>query len=82
MQEARNAGVWAVGVVNGSSMLGLTKEEAAAMEPDMFRKCALSATQQFMDSGAHYVIEQISDLPDIIEKVNRRIEEGDLPCGH
>lgn len=81
MQEARNAGVWAVGVINGSSMLGLTQEETAAMEPAVLRELAEAATQQFVNNGAHYVIDRISDLPDIIARVNRRLGEGDMPCG-
>jgi len=81
MQEARNAGVWAVGVVKGSSMLGLTEEEVAAMEAGTLRDHIDAAKQRFIDSGAHYVIEKISHLPDIVGVVNERLREGDRPCG-
>ncbi|MCD9022938.1 phosphonoacetaldehyde hydrolase [Cohnella silvisoli] len=82
MQEARNAGVWAVGVVKGSSILGLTVEEANAMEANELRNLIEAAKQQLMDRGAHYVIEDMSQLPDIVEAVNNRLREGGGPCGN
>jgi len=81
MQEARNAGVWAVGVIKGSSMLGLTEEEVNAMEHNALLEHIEAAKQKFIDCGAHYVIEKMSHLPDIIELVNQRLREGDKPCG-
>lgn len=82
MQEARNAGVWAVGIIKGSSMLGLTEEEVAAMERNALREHIEAAKQRFVDCGAHYVIEKMSHLPDVIELVNKRLGEGDNPCGN
>jgi phosphonoacetaldehyde hydrolase len=80
MQEARNAGVWAVGVVKGSSVLGLTEEEVHAMEPNELRHRIEAAKQCLLDNGAHYVIEDMSHLPDIIEAVNERLRDN--PCGN
>ncbi len=82
IQEEMNAGVWAVGVVNGSSMLGLTEEEVNGMEPHTLREHSEAAKQNFIDCGAHYVIEKMSHLPDIIELVNLRLKGGDMPSGN
>jgi len=55
MQEAKNAGCLCVGVLKGSSMLALNGNEDAAR-------------QKYMEAGADYVIEDISELPVLIEK--------------
>ncbi|BBH22261.1 hypothetical protein Back11_36060 [Paenibacillus baekrokdamisoli] len=81
MQEARNAGVWAVGIIRGSSMLGLTEAEVNEMEPNELKIRMEAAKLQFIRSGAHYVIEDMSQLPNIIETINNRMSEGDMCSG-
>ncbi|QJD81922.1 phosphonoacetaldehyde hydrolase [Cohnella herbarum] len=82
IQEAINAGVWAVGVVKGSSMLGLTEEEVGTMEHSVLREHIDAAKQRFLECGAHYVVEKMSHLPDIVELVNEQLKEGDKPRGN
>lgn len=77
--EARNAGVWAVGIVKGSSMLGLTLDEVNETEPDALEQQIEAAKQRFIACGAHYAIEDMSELKDIIEAVNIRLAGGDRP---
>ena len=81
MQEARNAGVWAVGVVRGSSMLGLTEREADEMDPAELAARIAQAKQSFLESGAHAVIEVISELPAVIEAIDRSLAKGGFPGG-
>jgi len=82
MQEARAAGVWAVGVLRGSSMLGLTEEEVAAMDEEQLQAREEEAKQKFMQSGAHAVIETMAELPVVIEEINRCLEKGGNPSGY
>ncbi|BBI31933.1 phosphonoacetaldehyde hydrolase [Cohnella abietis] len=82
IQEARNAGVWAVGIVKGSSMLGLTQDEVNAMEDSKLSDLIEAAKQRFLQYGAHYVIEDMSQLPDIIEAINTRLIGGGHPSGN
>ncbi len=79
MQEARNAGVWAVGVLKGSSMLGLSEEEISSMSAPALGELMDKARQRFIEHGAHDVIESLSHLPDRIERINHRLQEGDRP---
>ncbi|MBJ6360079.1 phosphonoacetaldehyde hydrolase [Paenibacillus sp. GCM10012307] len=81
MQEARNAGVWAIGVIKGSSMLGLTEDEVDRLEADELTSLMDVARSRFMQSGAHAVIEDMSQLPDIIETINHRLQEGEQSSG-
>lgn len=69
IHEGRNAGVWTVAVLTGSSELGLTQEEMEAMDADE-RKARMDQTRQsFENAGADYIISSISQLPAVIEEL-------------
>ncbi|GLX69465.1 phosphonoacetaldehyde hydrolase [Paenibacillus glycanilyticus] len=79
MLEGVNAGCWTVGVILGSSELGMTEEEVAACEETELtaRKEAVAARLQA--AGAHYVIDRIGDLDQVIALLNDRLEKGERP---
>jgi phosphonoacetaldehyde hydrolase len=57
--EAKNAGVMAVGIVEGSSEMGLTKAEYEAL-PDVERSVRAEAVRaRYIEAGADYVITDI-----------------------
>ena len=31
-------------------------------------------------SGAHYVVDSITDLPDVVRRINYRLSKGESPC--
>ncbi|MCL2504365.1 MAG: phosphonoacetaldehyde hydrolase [Coriobacteriia bacterium] len=70
MQEGRNAGCLCVGVLEGSSMLGLSEKELA--ESDQADVSALfeTADQNYRKAGADHVIKDISALPGLIKSLN------------
>ena len=72
MAEAKNAGVIAVGVCVGSSMIGLDAQSWAALPEAKRAEQIKSARQRFYAAGADYVIESIGDLPALIEDLNAR----------
>ncbi|MGE7997103.1 phosphonoacetaldehyde hydrolase [Lysinibacillus sp. NPDC093190] len=68
IQEALNAGVWAVGVIVGSSEMGLSEEE---------QRLAIEKTARiFKETGAHYTIQTMKELPALLGEVNERLERG------
>jgi phosphonoacetaldehyde hydrolase len=69
MLEGRNAGMWTVGVILGSSTLGLTEEEVNSMDAALLEQKKEVARKELYDAGAHYVIDSIKDLPQLIEKI-------------
>ena len=74
--EGRNAGVWTVGVLEGSSELCLSMEEFDKLD-DGDRDCRiLKARKKFYDSGADFVIRTMGELPELIAK----IEDKTIPC--
>ena len=73
IQEGKNAGAWSVGILEGSNLLGLTREEYEAMDPEELRKCKYDAAECYRKAGADIVIDTILDLPEAVAELNRRL---------
>lgn len=73
IKEGVNAGVWSVGVIRGSSELGLTEKEVMALNEKDRQGCFSNVKEKFLKAGADFVIEDMSELPDLIEDINHRV---------
>ncbi|MBS5395466.1 MAG: phosphonoacetaldehyde hydrolase [Clostridium sp.] len=69
IKEAVHAGVWAVGVVEGSSELGFTEEEYNALSESERQKEIKRVTESFQQAGADFVIANLSELPSLLETI-------------
>ena len=63
IREGKNAGVRSLGVIEGSSVLGLTQAEFHALSADARAQACAKARQTFLDAGADDVLQTIADLP-------------------
>lgn len=79
--EGINAGMWSVGVIRGSSELGLTRIEVESLDSQTQRKKRIEVYERFKGAGAHYVIREISNLVNVIEDINKRLRKGEMPNG-
>jgi phosphonoacetaldehyde hydrolase len=80
IREGRNAKVWTVGVVAGSSELGLTEAEVNEM-PETELNMKIDAVRRKMkEAGAHFVINTMAELPQLIEHINTLL--SDNSCAH
>lgn len=79
IKEAINAGVWSVGVVIGSSEMGLSIDEFNALSKEEQEKVISKTEESFIQSGADFTIKSMSELPALIEKINHLISEGKMP---
>lgn len=77
IKEGVNAGAWSIGVVIGSNEMGLHKEEADALSPEELAAKTEKIMNLFYENGAHYVIKEVSDLPEAIAKINQCLEKGE-----
>jgi len=70
MEEGKNAGCICVGVLKGSSMMGLSEKEYAQMPAHKVYELTTEAYNKYIDAGANYVIDDITALPKLIESIN------------
>ncbi len=73
IKEGVNAGVWSVGVIMGSSELGLSEEDAKTIDPQTLAPMIEKVRAKFMDAGAHYTILHLGELPALIETINNEL---------
>lgn len=73
IQEGINAGVWTVGVVLGSSELGLSEKEVHELSTDQLKERMQRVRNRMFAAGAHYVVDSIQELPDLIDAINYKM---------
>lgn len=79
VQEGVYAGVWTVGVVKGSSELGMSEEEVSSCNTDILLDRMALVKSKFLANGAHYIIDTIGELDTVLDQINQRIERGERP---
>lgn len=67
MREGKAAGCLCVGVIVGSSMLGLAEDEVKKLEAPARSGLFAATRQKYISAGADFVIDSISELPRLIE---------------
>lgn len=67
IKEAKNAGVFAVGIVEGSSVMGLSEDEYTALSPVKKEKEIERVVDVYKKAGADAVILNMSELIGVIE---------------
>ena len=79
IEEGLNAGMWSVGISLAGNLIGLTEAEVAALSSEE-RDAARSANEaQLYRAGAHYVIDGIWDLPNVLDAIEARLMHGERP---
>lgn len=79
IKEAVNAGVWSVGVVVGSSEMGLSLDEFNALSKEEQEKIISKTEKSFLQNGADFTIKSMSELPPLIERIDQLISDGKRP---
>jgi phosphonoacetaldehyde hydrolase len=77
--EGLNAGTWAIGLAKTGNEVGLNLEEINALAPELLARKLTSAREGLAKSGAHYVVDGISDILPIIDDINARLARGERP---
>lgn len=79
IHEGLNAGSWAVGLALTGNETGLDLEELEALSPEERGEVSAKAHEKLKQAGAHYVIDGIWDLPDVLKDINERLARGESP---
>ena len=71
IKEGLNAKVWSIGIVTGSNEMGLTEKEYNHRSADELAELKREVRQRMLNAGAHFVLDNITELPACIERINR-----------
>ncbi|KMM86283.1 phosphonoacetaldehyde hydrolase [Pseudomonas taetrolens] len=77
--EGRRAGMWTVALVCSGNALGLTHAQYKALAPETLATERKRIHALFEGSRPHYLIDTISDLPEVIADINKRLAQGEMP---
>lgn len=79
IQAALNAGSWAVGVTQTGNLCGLSIDEMEKLPDRDIEEKTVMAEQKLINAGAHYVVKDVTEIPEVVEAINGRLERGETP---
>jgi phosphonoacetaldehyde hydrolase len=79
IEEGLNASMWTVGLALTGNLLGLNEAEVNAMSAEEREKASQKIKSQLYQAGAHYAINGIWDLPDILGQIELQLAQGQTP---
>jgi len=79
IEAGLHAGCWTVGIAKTGNYVGATEEQLKVMPKAELEAKVEAARKKLYLSGAHYVIDTISDLPEVVDKINERLAMGLSP---
>lgn len=69
IKEGKNAGVFTIGVIEGSSELAMTQEEFEALDRAAREAVCAKVAETFRAAGADTIIRNFSELPALIRQI-------------
>lgn len=79
IEAGRNAGCWTVGITRTGNCVGLSVEQLQALPDEESKRRCDDAAARLTDAGAHFTIESVSELPEIIAELDHRLQQGIVP---
>jgi phosphonoacetaldehyde hydrolase len=77
--QGLNAGSWTVGVALSGNVFGLGPAETDALAADDFAARRTAAYGKLNRAGAHFVIDSVADLPEILDEIEGALARGERP---
>lgn len=77
--EGLNAGLWTVGVSISGNEAGMELADWQALDINEQEKIRRRGEERLYQAGAHYVIDSVAQLPDIIDDIEKRLKAGERP---
>ena len=79
ISEGLHAGMWSVGLAVSGNEFGATWEEYQAMSKAEIATRRERAADKLYAARAHYVVDTLADLPEVIADINARLAKGERP---
>jgi phosphonoacetaldehyde hydrolase len=77
--EGLNAGTWAIGLAKTGNEIGLNREEIEALDTSVLEGKLIAAREGLAKSGAHHVVDGITDILPVIADIENRLARGERP---
>lgn len=74
-----NAGVWSVGITETGNLMGLSEQELKHLKENIRQDRREAAAEKFAEAGAHLTIRSVAELPELVERINQRLAQGERP---
>jgi len=75
IEEGRNAGVNTIGIVEGSSLMGLSEQEFDSLSDEEKEVIRHRVVNEFANANADIIINNLSELPEAIKFLNQSEEK-------
>ena len=79
VQEGQNAGMWTIALTKSGNELGLPLEAAESLPPAELAARLTAIENRLREAGAHYVAQDISQVPELLTAINERLSQGERP---
>ncbi|MEQ8831932.1 MAG: phosphonoacetaldehyde hydrolase [Alphaproteobacteria bacterium] len=73
------AGMWTVGLACSGNEVGLSYDEWTSLTEDAQDDLREKAAAKLRHAGAHYVIDTVADIVEVIDDIDARLAAGDAP---
>ena len=67
IREGKNAGLYTVGIIEGSSVVGLSQREFEALSSEERAQLCEQARKKYLEAGADCVVNDIRGILELIE---------------
>lgn len=79
INEGKNAGCWTIGLLEGSSEVGISLEERKSISIEKLNTLKQKAKKAYEQANADFIINSISEVPETIELIHDKILKGERP---
>ena len=79
IEEGLNAGMWTVGLAKTGNEIGLNEAEIGRLAPSELSRRLQAAQERMARTGAHYVVDGIWDVPEVLGLIDERVRRGERP---
>ncbi len=79
IEEGLNAGMWSIGVTVSGNEVGLSLEEWQALPEAEQAARRSQAHRRLSQAGAHYVVDDVSQVLPCIDDIGQRLARGERP---
>jgi phosphonoacetaldehyde hydrolase len=79
VEEGLSAGMWTIGLSRVGNEVGLSEEEVSRLRPEELAARLARAERRLQQSGAHFIVESMEEVPAILEKIEESTRAGERP---